>query len=163
MKKINILFIIIACSLASCTVITQGEVGVKRTYGTLHKGILPPGLHSFNPFTTAIIKLPIRTVNLEISLDLPSKEGILVSTQMSILYHIVGDSVPGIVSKIGGTNYEEVVILSVFKSVAPNVSSRFMAKDMHTIERATIEGEVFDRMKAMLEPRGFIVEAILLK
>ncbi len=163
MKKFNLFFILIALSISSCTVVTQGEVGVKRTYGTLHKSILNPGLHSFNPFTTAIIKLPIRTVNLEISLDLPSKEGILVSTQMSILYHIVGDSVPGIISKIGGTNYEEVVILSVFKSVAPNVSSRFMAKDMHTTERSNIENEVYSRMKDMLEPRGFIVEAILLK
>ncbi len=163
MKKNTLLFIIIAFCISSCTVITQGEIGVKRTYGTLHKGVLMPGLHSFNPFTTAIIKLPIRTVNLEISIDLPSKEGILVSTQMSILYHIVADSVPSIVSKIGGTNYEEVVILSVFKSVVPNVSSRFMAKDMHTTERANIEQEVFERMKGMLEPRGFIVEAILLK
>jgi len=163
MKKVNLFIVILAIGISSCTVITQGEIGVRRTYGTLHKGVLMPGLHSFNPFTSTVLKLPIRTVNLEISIDLPSKEGILVSTQMSILYHIVADSVPSIISKIGGTNYEEVVILSVFKSVVPNVSARFMAKDMHTIERANIEQEVNERMKAMLEPKGFIVEAILLK
>jgi prohibitin 1 len=164
MKKIKIIFsAILVMSIYSCTTVKQGEVGVKRTFGKLDRHILNPGLHTFNVFTTTVMKVPIRTINMEVSLDLPSKEGVLVASQISILYRVHPDSVPSIITNIGGTNFEEVVVLSVFKSAAPNISSRFYAKDMHTIERGNIEKEILILMRSILSPRGFNIEAVLLK
>ncbi|MFL5730399.1 MAG: prohibitin family protein [Cytophagaceae bacterium] len=152
-----------AALMASCRTVKQDEVGVRRTFGKLNTNVLNAGLHTFNPFTSTILTLPIKTVNMEVTQDLPSKEGLLVHTDISILYHIKPDFAPNIITTIGNTNYEEVVIMSVFRSAAANITSRFYAKDMHTKERANIENAVKEQMDTLLEPRGFVIEAVLMK
>lgn len=39
----------------------------------------------YNPFTTIVIKAPTRTVNMEVNLNLPSKEGLNINSGISIL------------------------------------------------------------------------------
>ena len=165
MKKLifPILVASFAIIMSSCVKVLPGEIGVKRTFGKLKPTVLHSGIHGINPFSTTVLLVPTRTINRELTLDLPSKEGLLVQTTISILYHVNPDSVPSIITNIGGTNFEDVVILSVFKSAAPNVTSRFYAKNMHTIERGNIEKQIKEQMASVLTIRGFIVEAILMK
>ncbi|WP_421763969.1 prohibitin family protein [Ekhidna sp.] len=148
--------------MSACAVVRQGEVGVKRKMGRLSPKTIEAGAQVFNPFTTTIIKLPIRTVNVEILSNLPSKEGLNVQSIISILYHIRKEEASNIIENIG-TNYEEVVIKSVFRSASADVCSQFFAKDMHTIKRAEIENEIRKRMSELLANRGFEIEAVLLK
>ena len=164
MKFIKYSFLSIAVLLfvSSCAVIRQGEVGVKRKFGKLNQNMMEPGASVFNPLTTTIIKMPIRTVNVEIQSNLPSKEGLNVNSVISILYHIRKENAADIIENIG-TNYEDVVIRSVFRSASADVCSRFYAKDMHTIKRAEIEEEIKNRMQSLLTERGFEIEAVLLK
>lgn len=160
--KHSLLVMLIAFFVTSCAVVRQGEVGVKRKLGKLSPKTLEPGAKTFNPFTTTIIKLPVRTVNVEIQSNLPSKEGLNVQSVISILYHIKKEDASEIIENIG-RNYEEVVIKSVFRSASADVCSRFFAKDMHTSKRAEIELEIRKRMRSLLADRGFEIEAVLLK
>ena len=160
--KYGFLSLLIIGMLSSCAVVRQGEVGVKRKLGKLSPTTIQPGARVYNPLTTTIIKLPVRTVNIEIQSNLPSKEGLNVRSVISILYHIKPDNAADIVENIGA-NYEDVVIKSVFRSASADVCSRFFAKDMHTSKRAEIENEIKVRMDQLLEDRGFDVEAVLLK
>jgi regulator of protease activity HflC (stomatin/prohibitin superfamily) len=163
MKKIVILSVVVFLLLsAGCTVVRQGEVGVKRKLGKLNDKTIEPGAVVYNPLLTRIIKLPVRTVNLEITSNLPSKEGLNVGATISILYRIRPVNAPGIIENIG-TDYEEVVITSVFRSAAADVCSRFFAKDMHTAQRGVIEREITRQMSDLLSDRGFEIEAVLLK
>jgi prohibitin 1 len=148
--------------LASCTVVRQGEVGIKRKVGKLEEKIYQPGAVGYNPFTTRILKMSTQTENVEVSLDLPSKEGLTIRSQISILYHIKSEAAPKILQTVG-MGYENTLILSVFRSAAADVTSRFMAKDMHTGERAIIEKQIKDLMDKQLAQRGFEIEAVLLK
>ena len=150
-----------AC-LTSCTRIIQGEVGVKRRLGKVGKRAISPGLVVFNPITTRVIKIPVRTVNLEISTGLPSKEGLTIKSEISILYRIKSNSAIEMLETIG-LDFEEVIILPVFRSASADVCARFMAKDMHSAERSKIEKEIREQMLVTLEPRGFIIEAVLMK
>jgi regulator of protease activity HflC (stomatin/prohibitin superfamily) len=142
--------------------VRQGEVGLKRKMGKLSPNVIQPGPVAFNPFITKIIKMPIRTVNVEITSNLPSKEGLNVAAVISILYRIQPEKAPGILENIG-VNYEEIVITSVFRSAAADVCSRFFAKDMHSAERAVIEKAITEQMSKLLVPRGFDIQAVLLK
>lgn len=163
MKTIKFVLIIVAAlSLSSCVVVRQGEVGVKRKLGKLNQTTINPGAVGFFPLTTRIIKMPIRTMNMEITTNLPSKEGLNVSAVISILYRIQPDKAPWIIENIGVGN-EANVISSVFRSSASDVCSRFFAKDMHSAQRATIEKEITTQMSGLLNPRGFEIEAVLLK
>lgn len=162
MKRIYLLAIALLFLLPSCAVIRPGEVGVKATLGKLKPKVYEPGLVGLNPFVTRIVKVPTRTVNLEVKLNLPSKEGLNVGSEISILYHINSAKVPEIVATVG-ENYEEVMILSVFRSAAADVCSRFLAKDMHSGERAVIEETIRSHMDSILQDRGFVIESVLLK
>ncbi len=152
----------ISLLVSGCAVVRQGEVGMKRKLGKLNQQVIQPGAVGFNPFITRIIKLPIRTMNMEITSNLPSKEGLNVNAVISILYRIDPAKAPWIVENLG-LNYEEVIISSVFRSAAADVCSRFYAKDMHSAQRATIEREITEQMSKVINPQGIIVEAVLMK
>lgn len=163
MKTITFsVMILIGLLLSNCTVVRQGEVGVKRTLGKLNSQVIQPGAAGYNPFASRIIKMPIRTMNMEINSNLPSREGLNVAAVISILYRMQPEQAPQIVETIGVGN-EINVISSVFRSTAADVCSRYFAKDMHSAQRANIEKEIADQMLSLLRPRGFEIEAVLLK
>lgn len=147
---------------SSCSRIIQGEVGVKRRLGKVSAKTISPGIVVFNPFSTRIIKLPTRTVNLEIATGLPSKEGLTIRSEISILYRIETKNAVHVLEDIG-LDYEDVIILPVFRSASADVCARFMAKDMHSAERAKIERAIKDQMMETLADRGFVIEAVLMK
>jgi prohibitin 1 len=148
--------------LPSCAIIREGEVGVKRTLGTYKDKPFDSGLKVYNPFTSTIVKVSTQTENLEVGLSIPSKEGLNISAEVSILYNLQARKTPDILRSIG-LDYEANIILPVFRSAVADVSSRFYAKDMHTGERAQIELAIRDQMMALLKGNGIDIEAVLLK
>jgi regulator of protease activity HflC (stomatin/prohibitin superfamily) len=160
--KLFILAFGLTTIFSSCTVVRQGEVGVKRTIGKIQQKPLMEGARLFNPFFTTIIKLPVRTINMEVRLPLPSKEGLTVQSEVSILYRMDGSYAPQIVEKLG-TNYEQVVILPIFRSAVADISSQYFAKDLHTGQRSVIEKDIQKLMNVQLKERGFVIESVLLK
>ena len=164
MKTIKILIVLLISStvLNSCAIVRPGEVGVRQKFGRLKGNVISPGLAIVNPLTTILVKIPTRTVNREVKLNLPSKEGLNVSSQISILYHVKQEKAIDIINEVG-PNFEKVLILSTFRSAAADVCAKFYAKDMHSGKRSFIEKEIKEQMSKILENRGFIIEAILLK
>jgi regulator of protease activity HflC (stomatin/prohibitin superfamily) len=163
MKKISIIGCLLAgLSLSSCAVIVQDEIGIKRRLGRMQPQVIPSGVRLINPFTTTVIRLPARTVNLEVTADLPSREGLTINTEISILYHIKTEKAHDIL-RDAGEGYVRTLILPVFRSAVADVSARFYAKDMHSSKRAEIEQAVKDQMASQLEARGFVIEAVLMK
>lgn len=148
--------------LTSCAVVRPGEVGIKRRFGKLNNQVVESGIMAFNPFTTVVVKVPVRTVNQEVRLNLPSKEGLTIESEISILYHIEKNKVPEILEEIG-ENFERIVILNVFRSAAADITAQYMAKDMHSGMRSEIENEIQKRMHESLLDRGFTIERVLLK
>lgn len=147
---------------ASCVTIREGEVGVKRTLGKYADKPYTDGLKMYNPLTTKVIKISTQTENLEVGLNIPSKEGLTIMSEVSILYNIDSKKAPKILRTLG-TDYERNIILPVFRSAVADVTSRFYAKDMHTGERAAIEKEIRDQMMVLMDGKGIEVEAVLLK
>lgn len=158
----TILYVLMIVMLGSCAVVRQGEVGVKRKFGKLEEKSLGPGMYSFNPFFARMLKTTIQTENLEVRLRLPSKEGLTINSEISILYSVQKEKVPTIFNEIG-LDYERTALLPVFRSAAADVTSNFMAKDMHSGQRSIIEEKIKSRMEEVLSHRGFIIEQVLLK
>lgn len=149
-------------ALGSCTTVRQGEVGVRRKLGRLDQHVILSGPKAFNPFLTTIIKVPVTTQNLEIRSNLPSKEGLSIASDISILYRVQANQVPNVLQTTG-RDYENILILPVFRSAAADVGARYFAKDMHSAERAVIEKAIQARMNEVLAARGFEIENVLLK
>jgi regulator of protease activity HflC (stomatin/prohibitin superfamily) len=165
MKYSKLLIVLIAISailLTSCVVIREGEVGVKRKLGKYNNEVYTSGLHGYFPITTAIERVSTQTNNIEVAIIIPSKEGLSIRSEISILYRIDAQKAPEVLRSIG-INYERNVILPVFRSAIADVTSRFFAKDMHSGERGTIEKAIKQQMMTNLEGRGIEIEAVLMK
>ena len=162
MKKSIFLIGLVSFLFYSCAVVRPGEVGVKQRLGKLKGNPKNQGLVFLNPFTTVLVKIPTRTVNKEITLNLPSKEGLNVAAKISILYHVKKENAMNIINEVG-RNYETVLILSTFRSASADVCARFYAKDMHSGKRAEIEQAIKEQMADILKGRGFVIESVLLK
>ena len=154
--------LVIGVGLTGCAVVRQGEVGVKRTLGRYSDKPFTEGLRIFNPLTSRVVKVSTQTENLEVELSIPSKEGLNIRSEVSILYNVLPKEAPLILREIG-VDYERSIILPVFRSAVADVSSRFLAKDMHTGERSTIEKAIRDQMMVLLKDKGILIEAVLLK
>ena len=108
-----------------------------------------------------MIKTNIQITDIELSLSLPSKEGLSVVAQISILYRIDQNSVPKVINEIG-MGYENI-ISNVFRSASADVCSKYFAKDMHSGMRAEIENAIKIKMGETLSEKGIVVEAVLMK
>jgi len=161
-RSLSLIVLLSGLFLSSCTIIRQGEVGVKRTLGKYKDQPYTEGLKVFNPFVSTFIRVPVQTNNLEVSLNIPSREGLTIQSEVSILYNIIPRKAPDLLRNIG-PGFERSIILPVFRSAVADVTARFDAKDMHTGERGTIEIAIRDQMTKLLEGRGIIIEAVLLK
>jgi prohibitin 1 len=98
--KIIIVFIAVIFS-TSCTVIKPGEVGVKQKLGNLSEDYKTQGAMWFNPLVARVIVTNVQIRDIELSLSLPSKEGLSVEAQISILHRIDEKSVPKVIRDIG--------------------------------------------------------------
>jgi prohibitin 1 len=155
-------FLILVFSISSCRVVRQGEFGVKRKLGKYNDGVYTSGLRVFNPFTSKIITISSQTENIEVSINIPSREGLTIQSEVSILYKVRGKDAPNLLRNVG-LDYEETIILPVFRSAVADVTSKYYAKDMHSGNRAEIEVAIRELMMKTLDEKGIIVESVLLK
>ncbi len=148
--------------LSHCVVVRQGEFAVRRNLGKYEDKVYTSGLRVFNPFTSTIVKVSGQTENIEVNLNIPSKEGLTIQSEVSILYRVMQKEVPNLLRNVG-LDYENTLILPVFRSAVADVTARYFAKDMHSGSRAEIEVAIRELMMQTLGPRGIVVEAVLLK
>jgi prohibitin 1 len=161
-KSIWVAAVMMLFVLQSCTVVRQGEVGIKRTLGKVKREPLMQGAKGYFPFTTTIIRMPINVRNAEVKLDLPSREGLNIASEISILYNVRPDAAVQLFEKVG-LGFEQALIVPVFRSAAADVCARFYAKDMHSGVRAQIEADIKEWMSVQLSKRGIHVQAVLMK
>lgn len=152
---------LVSLFMSSCAVIRPGEVGVKQKLGKLSEKTHTQGTVWYNPITTKVVKTNVQINDIELSLSLPSKEGLSVVAQISILYRIDETSVPKVIRSLG-LRYE-TIISNVFRSASADVCSKYFAKDMHSGMRAEIEDAIKIKMSETLAEQGILVTAVLMK
>ncbi len=162
--KANLIFSVgILLLTSSCAVVRPGEAGLKQTLGKFSNKILTQGVIFYNPFISKVIKESTQTNNIKLILSLPTKEGLSVNSEISILYRLEQQKIPKIL-EILGQDYESV-ITSIFRSASSDVCAQFYAKDMHSGMRAKIEEEIKSKMMVNLEKQADGIEliAVLMK
>ena len=160
-KAIFILSLVLVCS--SCAVIRPGEAGVKQTLGKFSDKVITEGTLVYNPLISKVLKESTQTNNIKLILSLPSKEGLSVNSEISILYRLEQQKIPSVLENLG-QGYESI-ITSVFRSASSDVCAKFYAKDMHSGMRAKIEDEIKIKMEENLKKQADGIEliAVLMK
>ena len=166
MKKITLLkgvaVLLLAFILEQCAVVRPGEIGIKQSLGKIIGKPIQQGVKWYNPFTSHVIKINVRTVEVFVNLPLPTKEGLSVNTEISLLYHVKSDMANDVYLNFG-TNYEEVIVMSNFRATAREISARYYAKELYATARDKVEKTIADELSLHISKFGFVVDAVLLK
>lgn len=157
---VGVLALLIAFSQA-LAVIPAGHVGVVDFFGVVSDRPLHAGISLVNPLAR-VVKFSIKTSEVKETMDVPSKEGLTVQLEISLLYHLDPLKAP-LVYRTVGENYADVIIAPQFRSVARGVTASVDAKALYTSERETLALVITKELKRLVEPRGIAVESTPLR
>lgn len=162
---ISILLLIVGTTLgtaaSSVAVIPAGTVGVHDLFGSVSASELPAGLRTKHPFAH-IETMSIKTHEIKETSEVPSKEGLIVRLDISILFKIQPNKADEIYKKIGKW-YWDVVITPPLRSVIRETTAKFEVKALYTTSRINITVDIFETLSPILEERGIILEKVLLR
>jgi regulator of protease activity HflC (stomatin/prohibitin superfamily) len=142
-------------------VIPAGHVGVKDFFGRVSSDVLTPGIHVVFPFTR-VVKFSIQTQELKETADVPSKEGLIMDLEASLLYRL-DPAKASLMYKTVGHDYPHVVVEPQIRAAIREVTASYEAKALYSAQREKIAIEIFTLFNQMSLPRGIIADAVLLR
>jgi regulator of protease activity HflC (stomatin/prohibitin superfamily) len=140
----------------SWTIIPAGHTGVIDFLGNVSDNTLKPGVNLVNPMAK-IEKMSIKTQELKELMSVPSKEGLSVDLEISLLFKLNSEKANDIYKTVG-PNYAEIILVPQFRSVVRGVTARYEAKALYTASREKLASEILEELERLVGPRGIIVE-----
>ena len=143
------------------TVVPAGHVGVKDFFGNVSPNVLPPGVHLILPFTR-VHKMSVRTEELKETAEVPSKEGLMMDLEGSVLYRLDPEKAAEVYKTVGAA-YAEVIVIPQVRSAIREITASYDAKALYSSEREKVAHETLDLVKTMTKGRGVIIDSVLLR
>ena len=164
MRKITALLLIFAISfMTGCAVIEDGKTGVKNDLGNISDQPVSTGIHFFIPGITSIEQWNTKTQELKEQARVPSSEGLISELDVSLLYRVPVDKAVHIRKTIG-YDYRSIVMIPYFRDAIRNVASGYNVKALYSDKgRTEISQKIFEILKIKLEPKGIVVEDVLMR
>jgi len=154
-------FVILLLAGNPIKVIPAGHVGVKDFFGRVSPNVLPPGVRIVFPFTR-VVKMSIKTQEVKETAEVPSKEGLIMDLEGSLLYRLDPEKADDIYRTIG-KDYEEIAVHPQIRSAIREITASYEAKVLYSAERERIAKETLELFRKTAGGRGVIAEAVLLR
>ena len=154
-------FVLVILLFSAVTRVGTGHVGVLTLFGRVTGETLGEGMHLINPLKTNN-ELSIQTQTLKESASVPSSEGLMMSLDTSLIYHLNPDRASEVFQKIGA-DYENVVVEPTLRSAIREATASHTANALYTGEREMVGKQIYDQVSAQLNQRGLTVENVLLR
>lgn len=143
------------------TVIPAGHVGVVDFFGVVSDNTLKSGINFVNPLAK-VVKFSVKTQEIKEDMDVPSKEGLTVGLEISVLFHLNPDKA-ALVYKTIGENYAQIILIPNFRSVCRGVTASYEAKALYTSEREQLAQLIKEELSKSVSPRGITIESTPLR
>ncbi len=153
--------VLLILAFKSVVVIPAGYVGVQELFGNVRKDVLPAGIHLINPLYK-IVKMSVRTQELSEEAVVPSREGLSVTLDTTLLFALKPSSAAEVYRTIG-PRYVQVVVESQFRSVIRGATASYDAKALYTSGREEISNQMMNDLTPLLASRGITAEKMLLR
>ncbi|MFC2094139.1 prohibitin family protein [Bacteroidota bacterium] len=140
----------------SWTIIPAGNTGVIDFLGNVSDNTLKPGVSLVNPMAK-IEKMSIKTQEMREVMSVPSKEGLSVDLEISLLFKLDSDMANQIYKTVG-PDYADIILVPQFRSVVRGVTARYEAKALYTASREKLAKEILTELGKLVGPRGITVE-----
>lgn len=142
-------------------VVPAGYVGVVDFFGWVSPSPLNSGINFVNPLAR-VVNISIRTQEDKEIMNVPSKEGLNISLDISVLYRL--DPAKAVqVYKTIGYGYKDIVLTPQFRAAARGVTVGHEAKALYTSEREVLAQAIYESLKNLVAERGIVIERILLR
>jgi len=139
------------------TLIPAGSVGVIDFFGKVSENTLKSGVNFVNPLAS-VVKFSIKTQEIKETMNVPSKEGLSVQLEISVLYHLNPENTYDIYKTVG-EDYAEIILIPQFRSVVRGVTARYEAKSLYTSEREGLAKEIELELAGLVAKRGITIES----
>ncbi len=161
-QVIGVIALILA-AVQTLTVIPAGTVGVVDFFGKVSPQPRHAGVNVVNPFAN-VIKLSIKTQERREEMSVPSKEGLTVGLEASVIYHLDGSMAPEVYKTIGREeDYVRKILLPNFRSVVRGITAQYEAKALYTDMREEVARNIQEQLNVATRPRGIIIESTPLR
>ncbi len=145
-------------ALLQCwTIIPAGHVGVIDFFGNVSDKTLYPGVNFVNPLAN-VVKFDARTQELKETMSVPSKEGLSIDLELSLLFSLSFENANKIYKTVG-EDYVDRIIIPQFRSVVRGVTSQYDAKALYTAEREQLSKQIETDLLKLVGPRGINIES----
>ncbi len=156
-----LLIVIVLVLGRSVRVIPAGSVGVIDLFGRVSPVPLNAGIQFANPLAR-VVTMSIKTLELKEVMDVPSKEGLTMNIECSVLFHLDPEKAADVYRTIG-QDYVPVILEPQFRSVTRGVTAGYEAKALYTSEREHLAQVITGDLQKLLGPRGVLIESTPLR
>lgn len=156
-----ILGLIVGAAVGSIRVVPAGYVGVVDFFGIVSSDYLKSGINFVNPLAK-VIPMSIRTQEDKETMSVPSKEGLTVELEISMLFHLAPEHAVEVYKTVG-PRYVDVIFVPQFRAAARGVTGGSEAKALYTSEREVLGRSIQEHLQALVKERGLVVENVLLR
>ncbi|MCU0679196.1 MAG: prohibitin family protein [Planctomycetes bacterium] len=159
---------------ASIQIVDAGETGVYSLFGKVKDEELRSGFHLIIPLAK-LTKMSIRTEEYTMSIAQGegrkagddaitslTKEGLSVDLDLTVLYRLAEEKASDVYRELG-LNYDEKVIRPTIRTAIRDAIAQYEAKDIYSDKRNEVAVMIEEGLKKNLDPRGIVVESILLR
>jgi prohibitin 1 len=146
---------------ASMAYVPAGHVGVLTLFGRVTGEVLPEGTHFVSPFKINTT-LSIRTQSREEHTSTPSSEGLNLEIDTTLIYHLNPQKAANVFQTIG-SQYASTIIEPSLRSTIRDTTAGHSANTLYSSARSQVENEIREGLRNSLEPRGIIIEGVLLR
>jgi regulator of protease activity HflC (stomatin/prohibitin superfamily) len=123
--------------------------------------VLPEGTHLVNPFAVNNT-MSIRTQTIKETASVPSNEGLLITMDTSLLFHLDPAKAADVYQKVGPF-YTDVVVEPNLRSAIREMTASNSANALYSGERERVARQIYDQLNRELSKRGLVVENVLLR
>jgi prohibitin 1 len=153
-----LLFFMGACSI---TKVDTGNVGVLTKFGRVTGDVLPEGIHLIDPLKSSN-QLSVRTQEQKETASVPSSEGLIMTLEASLLFHLDKDKAADVYQRLGA-DYQIKIVEPTLRSSIREATSSHGANALYTGEREQVAKEIESNLASQLASRGIVVEKVLLR
>lgn len=143
------------------TVIPAGHVGVMTMFGRVTGQVVGEGVNFVNPLATTHV-MTVRTQEIKETAAVPSKEGLILRMDTSLLFHLDPTHAAQVFQKVG-ENYIGVIIEPTLRSSIRDATAENSATALYTSGRELVAQRILDELRSILADRGVVVENVLLR
>ena len=150
--------VVLASSLAY---VPAGNVGVLTLFGRVTDEVLSEGTHIVSPLKRNVT-MSVRTQELQEQASVPSQEGLLVTLDTSLLFRLNPEQAH-VAYRTIGPDYINVVVVPNLRSAIRSITAANSANALYTGQREIVAQRIAEELKRELEPRGVVIESLLLR